>query len=64
MLDNAPPSPDGELARAILRGAEQIAIYLYGHASARRKIHHLAAWRKLASRPLATAAADAGPRLP
>jgi hypothetical protein len=36
------PAPKGELASDLLRGAEEIADYLFGSRDERRKVYHLA----------------------
>lgn len=35
--------PDGEFATDMLRGAEEIALFLFGARTERRKVYHLAA---------------------
>lgn len=41
-----PPSPP-ELASDLLRGADRIAEFVFGHASERRKVYHLAETSRL-----------------
>ena len=40
-------SPEEEFAADMLRGAEEIALYLYGDREQRRKVYHLVATSRL-----------------
>ncbi len=41
------PPPHPQLASDLLRGADQIAEYIFGHARERRKVYHLAETSRL-----------------
>lgn len=42
-----PPSQHPELSADLLRGADKIAEYIFGHARERRKVYHLAETSRL-----------------